>query len=72
MNVKLTRKLSSLIDGIDLTDHSVGEILDLSDSEARILVAEGWAEHATSQRDGWLVVYVCLDLEQADVRSIRE
>ena len=43
MNVKLTRKLSAAIDGIDLSQHWVGDVINLPDTEALILIAEGWA-----------------------------
>ena len=37
------RKLASEIDGVDLSDNKVGDIIDLPPGEARLLVAEGWA-----------------------------
>jgi DNA-binding response OmpR family regulator len=37
-----------MIDGIDLSRMHVGEILDVPDTEARILIAEGWAEPVQS------------------------
>jgi len=43
MRVRLTRKLAEVIDGIDLRDHAVGDILELSEPEARLLLAEEWA-----------------------------
>jgi len=42
MKVRLTRKLAERIDGIDLSNHEVGEVIDLPDRKARTLVAEGW------------------------------
>lgn len=42
--VVLTRKLAEVIDGIDLSDRRVGDRVPLSRAEARILIAEGWAE----------------------------
>jgi hypothetical protein len=45
MRVKLTRKLADYLDGIDVSAYSVGDVLDLSPTEARLLSAEGWAEH---------------------------
>ena len=42
--VRLTRKLAEEIDGIDLTRYRVGELIALPDQEAKMLVAEGWAE----------------------------
>ena len=43
MQVRLTRKLAEQIDGIDLSNHTVGDTMDLPDQKARLLVAEGWA-----------------------------
>jgi hypothetical protein len=43
MKVRLTRKHAGRIDGIDLSDHEVGDIIDLSPDEARLIVAEEWA-----------------------------
>ena len=43
MRVRLTRKLAKHIDGVDLTAHEVGDVLDLPAREAHLLVAEQWA-----------------------------
>ena len=43
MKVRLTRKLAEAIDGIDLSHEDVGDVLDLPDRKAQLLVAEGWA-----------------------------
>jgi len=43
MLVRLTRKFSQSIDGIDLSHHAVGERFDLSQRDAELLIAEGWA-----------------------------
>jgi len=53
MKIRLTRKLADLINGIDLSKAHEGETLDLSEREARLLMAEGWAEYAggTQPRD---------------------
>jgi len=48
MRVRLTRKLAQVIDGIDLSGSRVGDVLELTDSEAELLVAEGWARHMKS------------------------
>jgi hypothetical protein len=45
MKIRLTRKLADLINGIDLSKAREGETLDLSEREARLLMAEGWAEY---------------------------
>jgi hypothetical protein len=44
MKVRLTKKLAEMLDGIDLSTHFVGEVFDLSASEARLIIAEQWAE----------------------------
>jgi hypothetical protein len=44
MRVRLTRKLAEAIDGVDLSGHSVGETFDLPRRDARLLIAEGWAQ----------------------------
>ena len=43
MKVRLTQKLSELINGVDLSKAHKGDTLDLTEKEARTLIAEGWA-----------------------------
>jgi hypothetical protein len=43
MKVRLTKKLAERIDGVDLSEYRVGEVLDLSARESRVLIAEEWA-----------------------------
>lgn len=42
--VRLTRKLAEAIDGISLEGREVGDRMPLPSNEARMLLAEGWAE----------------------------
>lgn len=51
MKVRLTRKFSNKLNGIDLTEAQKGDTLDLSPRDAEILLAEGWAEAANPERD---------------------
>jgi hypothetical protein len=54
MRVRLVRKLADVIDGVDISDYGVGDVLDLHSDEARLLIAEDWAISAgqpTHQRD---------------------
>jgi CheY-like chemotaxis protein len=44
IRVRLTRKLAERINGVDLADVRVGDVFDLSEQAARMLIAEGWAE----------------------------
>jgi hypothetical protein len=46
MHITLLRKLADIIDGIDLSGHVVGDVIDLPHEHADLLVAEGWAEYA--------------------------
>jgi hypothetical protein len=46
MKIRLTRKFADLINGIDLSKANTGETLDLSQRDAEMLLAEGWAEYA--------------------------
>jgi hypothetical protein len=41
--VRLTRKYSEAIDGVDLSQSKVGDRLRLSERDASLLIAEGWA-----------------------------
>ena len=51
MKVWLTRKLAERLDGINLTHYRVGDLLDLPQREADLLIAERWAvAHASARR----------------------
>ena len=50
VSVRLLRKYSANIDGVNLEDAVVGDRLDLSPRDASILIAEGWAIHADDER----------------------
>jgi AraC-like DNA-binding protein len=41
--VRLTRKLANVLDGVELSQFTVGDQLDLSPHDAWLLIAEGWA-----------------------------
>jgi hypothetical protein len=43
VKVRLTGKLADVIDGIDLGQCHVGDIVDLPPREASLLLAEAWA-----------------------------
>jgi hypothetical protein len=48
VRVRLTRKFAQIINGIDLTRARAGEELELTDHEAYLLIAEGWADPIAS------------------------
>jgi hypothetical protein len=47
VRLRLTRKLASLIDGIDLSRYTVGDFIEVPRYEAELLIAERWAEAVT-------------------------
>jgi hypothetical protein len=43
MQIQLVRKLANHLDGIDVTAHAQGDIIDLPRRDAELLIAEQWA-----------------------------
>ena len=48
VRVRLVRKLAERIDGVDLSRRSVGQVIRLPADQARLLIAEQWAEPLNS------------------------
>jgi hypothetical protein len=46
MFVRLTRKLAEVVNGIDISHCAEGDVIELPDSDAQMLIAERWAEAA--------------------------
>jgi DNA replication initiation complex subunit (GINS family) len=44
LRVRLTCKLANKLDGIDVSDVRVGDVVDLPDADATVLIKERWAE----------------------------
>ncbi|HET9469116.1 MAG TPA: hypothetical protein VFO48_11915 [Vicinamibacterales bacterium] len=44
MRVRLTRKFADYLNGVDLSRVRVGDVLELSERDASMLIREGWAE----------------------------
>ena len=49
MLVRLVRKLADNLDGIDVSAHHEGDVLDLPARRAALLIAEQWAVPARSR-----------------------
>jgi len=47
--VRLIRKFSDALNGLDLSHVSVGDVMCLSDRTALMLVQEGWAEEMSDR-----------------------
>lgn len=44
MHIRLTHKYAQMINGLDLRPLRVGEVIELEDSFATMLLREGWGE----------------------------
>jgi hypothetical protein len=44
LRIRLTRKLAINLNGVDLSNVKVGDVIDLSIEHAAMLIREGWAE----------------------------
>ena len=44
LRVRITRKLAEVLNGVDVSRVQEGDCVDLSARDARLLIAEGWAE----------------------------
>jgi len=57
VRILLIRKLAMAIDGIDLSNFKVGDVMLLPEKDGWMLIAEGWAElvldSTTPQRDAF-------------------
>jgi hypothetical protein len=49
MKVRLIRKLSQKLNGVDISHRNVGDVLDLPRRDAELLLAEGWARPEPDQ-----------------------
>jgi hypothetical protein len=43
MRIRLTRKLAESLDGVDLSSYGPGEVIDLPQRDAALVIAERWA-----------------------------
>ena len=51
MRVRVTRKLADCLDGVDLSRCGEGDVIELPEPEARLIVAEQWAMPARRASD---------------------
>ena len=49
--IRLTRKFTECLNGVDLSGYRVGDVLQLSDEDARLLIAAGCAERVHEVRN---------------------
>ena len=51
MRVRLIAKLAEVVDGIDLSDTTEGDVIELSEHDAYVLIAEKWAESVDEREE---------------------
>ena len=49
MYVRLTSKLAEKMEGVDLSRYAEGEVVDLSEADALLLITGGWAERVAQE-----------------------
>lgn len=49
MLVRLTVKLAEVVNGLDLSHCAEGDVIDVTERDAAMLIAEGWAERTTER-----------------------
>ncbi len=49
MRIRLVRKFANILNGIDLSNLKVGDVVDMAPHHAAMLVAEGWAQDVTNE-----------------------
>ena len=52
MRVRIVRKLANFVNGIDLSHCTTGDLIDVPEWQARLMVAERWADFARRAADG--------------------
>jgi hypothetical protein len=48
MIVRLAKKLAETMDGVDLSRCAEGDVIELPERRAEVLIAEGWAERVSA------------------------
>jgi hypothetical protein len=49
IRIRLTRKLAAFLNGVDLSAFRVGDVRELPNASAAMLIAEGWGEPAPTR-----------------------
>jgi hypothetical protein len=52
MYVRLTCKLAEIMEGVDLSTHAEGDVIELTEPDGMLLVKGGWAQRVDDQRVG--------------------
>ena len=49
--VRLTKKLASVLNGLDLSEVQIGDVIRVPEATAAMLIREGWAELVKPEAD---------------------
>lgn len=49
MLVRLTSKLANILNGLNVTNDHVGDVLEVTEAEGVMLLAEGWGERVSEE-----------------------
>jgi hypothetical protein len=49
MHVRLTAKLAEMMEGVDLSAHGEGDLIELPERDANLLITGGWAERVARE-----------------------
>ena len=49
MHVRLTVKLAEVVEGVDLSAYAEGDVIELAERDANLLIKGGWAERAPQE-----------------------
>ncbi len=49
--IRLTKKLAAVLNGVDVSALRVGDIIELPDSAAQMMIKEGWASPIPDAND---------------------
>ena len=44
VRIRLTRKLAAVLNGLDVSSLQIGDVIELPESAARMMITERWAE----------------------------
>ena len=55
MLIRLTKKLAPMMNGVDVSTVNVGDILELPEAAARMMIEEEWAVPADDTAPGYVV-----------------
>jgi hypothetical protein len=55
MLIRLTKKLAAIMNGVDVSSVNVGDVLELPEAAARMMIDEEWAVPADDAASDYLV-----------------